>query len=180
MTPRQRATRAGLDQRLRGGDPRSLGQANEIVGEVLSAPDRLAELVECVLGDDPVVRMRASDALEKVARQRPAWVEPFLDRLLGPVSTIEQASVQWHLAQILGEVPLDVPRRRLAVRLLRTFLEHSTDWIVLTSTMESLTTLATGDARLRRWLIPVLQHHLDDRRPAVVKRAARQLARLGS
>lgn len=124
--------------------------------------------------------MRASDALEKVARQRPVWLEPFLDRLLGPVSTIQQASVQWHLAQILGEVPLDAPRRRLAIRLLTSSLEHSTDWSVLSSTMEALTTLATADARLRQWLIPALQHHLDDRRLAVVKRAARQLTRLGS
>ena len=63
--------------------------------------------MQCVFSADEIVRMRASDALEKVCRSRPALLQPFVPRLLGEMSRIEQASVQWHLAQILTEVRLD-------------------------------------------------------------------------
>jgi hypothetical protein len=51
--------------------------------------------------------MRASDVLEKVYRAHPGLLRPFVPRLLGQMSRIEQASVQWNLAQILTEVELD-------------------------------------------------------------------------
>ena len=91
---------------------------------------------------------------------------------------MDQASVRWHLAQILGEVPLDADQRVRAIRVLQANLEQSDDWLVLNLTMQSLTTLAAGDPGLQRWLVPVLFSRLTDRRPAVAKRAAGQLARL--
>jgi HEAT repeat protein len=170
-----------FDQRLRGGSPRSLGATAEVVTEVLADPDRLAELFECVLDDDEVVRMRAGDALEKVTRQRPDWLVPYLDRLLTEIAAIQQPSVRWHLAQILGEVPLDAGQRRRAVRLLEDTLAEATDWIVLTCTMTALTTVALDGADpdgVRDRLAAALRRRVRDPRPAVAKRAARELTRL--
>jgi HEAT repeat protein len=168
-----------LDHLLRGGDPRSLGGAGEAVELVLNDPDRLPELLDCLAEDDAVVRMRAGDALEKVARRQPDLIPPYLDRLLAEPAGLDQPSVQWHLAQIVGEVPLTDDQHRRAVQLLRRYLEHGTDWIVLTSAMTSATTLALDDTTLRGWLVPALRHRVGDPRPAVAKRALRQLARLG-
>jgi len=161
---------------LRGGDARSLGRVPEVVDEVLRSRDRLTGLFDCLVENDDVVRMRAGDALEKVARQRPDWMLPFVERLLDEVAAIAQPSVQWHLAQILAEVPLDAGQRRRAIQVLRHNLESSTDWIVLTTTMQALTTLAAADERAQRWLVPALKRRLDDPRPAVAKRAAKLLA----
>jgi hypothetical protein len=166
-------------KQLAGGDPRSLGRTGEVVAEVLSSRDRLPELFDCLFADDVIVRMRAGDAVEKVARQQPEWLVPYLERLLDEVSILPQASVQWHVAQILGEVPLTDDQRRRAIGILTSNLESSTDWIVLTTTMEALTNLAAADEDLTQWLIPALRRRLADRRPAVAKRAAKQLARLG-
>ncbi len=100
---------------LRGGDPRSLGRTGEAVAAVLADDRRFGELFAC-LGDG---------------------VAPWVDRLLGDVAAIDQASVQWHLAQILAEIPLDPGQRDRAVAILKANLEQAHDWIVLTATMSA-------------------------------------------
>jgi len=61
---------------LTGGNPRSLERTEEVVTLVLSNSFRLNELYACLLEDDQIIRMRASDALEKVCRQHPEWLQP--------------------------------------------------------------------------------------------------------
>ena len=79
---------------LTGGDPRTLRNAAIVIDTASRQPDRLAELVQCVFSPDEIVRMRASDALEKVCRAHPGLLRQFVPRLLGEMSRIEQASVQ--------------------------------------------------------------------------------------
>lgn len=178
--PNTRRAPRRLGDQLGGGDPRSLGEVPDVVAAVVNSRDQLPELFECLFHDDAVVRMRSADALEKVARVRPVWLQPFVERLLGEVAAIDQPSVQWHLAQLLAEVPLDAGQRRRAVDLLKVNLENATDWLVLNLTMDSLTSLAGEDAALRSWLVPVLLRRCADPRPSVAKRANRCLARLRS
>ncbi|MFN8130577.1 MAG: hypothetical protein U0R70_03400 [Solirubrobacteraceae bacterium] len=165
---------------LRGGDPRSLGRTGEVVAAVLADDRRFGELFACLGDGDAVVRMRAGDALEKVARERPDLFVPCVDRLLGDVAAIDQDSVQWHLAQILAEIPLDPGQRDRAVAILKANLEQAHDWIVLTTTMSALAQFAADDAALRSWLVPVLRSHLASDRKAVAKRAQKVLGQLGA
>ena len=58
---------------LTGGDRRSIGRANEVVTAVLANPALLSELVPGLAHDDPLIRMRAADALAKVGEQRPEF-----------------------------------------------------------------------------------------------------------
>jgi len=165
---------------LAGGDPRSLGRTAEVVDVVLAHPDRLDELFGCLDGPDPVVRMRAADGLEKACRVRPERFTRFVPRLLGEVAAIVQPSVRWHVAQMLGEVPLRPAEAEAARGILRDQLADSTDWIVLTSAMSSLATLAGGDPALRADAVRRVGSFAADPRPAVAKRAARVLAALGA
>jgi hypothetical protein len=68
-------TQEPIKAMLSGGNPRSLGRTEEVVTLVLGNGMRLHELYDCLLQDDEIVRMRASDALEKVCRQRPEWFQ---------------------------------------------------------------------------------------------------------
>lgn len=165
---------------LSGGDPRTLGRVDEAITLVIDDDTRLEELFGCLFHEDPIVRMRAADGLEKVAAQQPELLEPYVDRLLTEVPEIDQPSVQWHLAQILEEVMLSDEQRRHAVAVLKRVLGSSEDWIVLTATMQTLAGFAVGDEALRAWLIPVLASRLTDSRKAVAKRAGRMLERLGA
>jgi len=54
---------------LSGGDRRSIGRSEEAAGEVLANPLLFKELVRGMASEDPIVRMRAADAAEKVTAQ---------------------------------------------------------------------------------------------------------------
>jgi hypothetical protein len=78
-----------VDQ-LPGGDRRSLGRANMVVKEILRDPKLFSLVFEGMLHDDPVVRMRAADAIEKVTVCRPELLQAHKRKLLGKVAAQEQ------------------------------------------------------------------------------------------
>ena len=165
---------------LTGGNPRGLRNAGLVVDTASRQPERLEELVRCVFSADEIVRMRASDALEKVCRARPDLLQPFVPRLLGEMSRIEQASVQWHLAQMLTEVELDEREQAEAIAILEHNLDNSSDWIVTNLTLQALAGLARTSPALRARLVPRLRHYLDSPYKSVASRARKLLAELGS
>ena len=78
--------------RLRGGDRRSIGKVNEVVTAVQKKPGLIKDLVDGLFDDDPVVRMRAADALEKISGDNRHVLQPFKTRLIrlaqeGTIST---------------------------------------------------------------------------------------------
>ena len=58
-------------QKLTGGDLRSIGKAEEVVEDILRNPSLFTEVFDGMLHDDPRVRMRSADALEKVSSKNP-------------------------------------------------------------------------------------------------------------
>jgi len=165
---------------LTGGNPRSLERTEEVVTLVLGNSTRLNELHACLLEDDQIIRMRASDALEKVCRQQPEWLQPYIPQLLTEIALIDQPSVQWHLAQILGEVEL-TPQQRVAARdILKRNLAEKKDWIVVNYSMETLAKLSKNDDQLRTELLTILKGLLSDPHKSIVSRARKLLAALES
>jgi hypothetical protein len=165
---------------LTGGHPRSLRNATIVIDAASRQPARLAELVQCVFSPDEIVRMRASDALEKVCRVHPGLLRPFVPRLLGQMSRIEQASVQWHLAQMLTEVELDEAERAAAITILEHNLDTSGDWIVTNLTLQALATFARTSPAVRTRLIERLHHYQDSPYKSVASRARKLLAEFGN
>jgi hypothetical protein len=161
---------------LTGGNPRSLRNAGIVVDAASRQPERLGELVESVFSADEIVRMRASDALEKVCRSQPRLVQRFVPRLLGEMPRIEQASVQWHLAQILTEVPLDEGQQAQAISILEHNLDTSGDWIVINCTLQALAAFARTSPAVRARLVGRLHHHQHSRHKSVAARARKLLA----
>ncbi|MCW4033467.1 MAG: hypothetical protein NWF08_08790 [Candidatus Bathyarchaeota archaeon] len=53
-------------KKLKGGDLRSIGKADEVVEDIIKNPRLFGEIFKGMLDDDPIVRMRSADALEKV------------------------------------------------------------------------------------------------------------------
>lgn len=163
---------------MTGGDPRSLTGVEEVLAQLRANSDRLGELIDACSDADPVVRMRAADALEKYARLQPDRVAAELSRLFAELGESGQPSVQWHLAQILGEVPLTRAELSRAAAWLLATLDTARDWIVLSHALTSITTLASADQTLRPAAIERAQRHAADPRKAVAKRAGKALAAL--
>lgn len=156
---------------LSGGDPRSLGNTNKVVELVLSNQSKLDELMNTILSnDDAIVRMRASDAIEKICKQKPLWFAKYKSELLGEWPKIQQPSVQWHLAQILSEIELTHAETILAIGLVKKNLELTDDWIVENLSLETLAIFVRRNQFDRREFITIINRYENCDHKSVVSR----------
>jgi hypothetical protein len=139
--------RQTIQSLLDGGDRRSIGRANEVVALVLREPRRFPELIGFLWSDDPVVRMRAADAAEKISVQKPGLLAPFKAELLGLLHEAEQQELRWHLAVMIPRLALTKKERQRAAEGLRRYLEDRSS-IVKTFALQGLTELAEADRSL--------------------------------
>lgn len=165
---------------LAGGHHNSLGRTIEVVDLIFADSGRLEELYGCYFDDDEVVRLRTSNAFKRVWREKPLWVVPYIDRFIEQVAQIEQASANWTVAQLCLELDshLTNEQRAQATPILLNYLENSTDWIVLNSSMQTLTHWAKDDNNLKKSLLLHLTRLAGDTRKSVAKTAARSLESL--
>ena len=87
---------------LSGGDLRSDGVLNEVVGFVLANKEMLADLYAGLSAPGEVIRGRTADALEKIARSQPDWAEDRIPDLIEIARADEMPMVRFHLAMALG------------------------------------------------------------------------------
>lgn len=158
---------------LKGGHPNSLGRTVEVVELILADQTRLLEFYECYFDADEVVRLRVSNGMKRICHAQPTWLIPYIDRFLQDISQIQQASTQWTLAQLFLELAtyLTPTQKTAATQHMQHNLTTWTDWIVLAQTMQTLAAWAQKDDELKAWLLPQLQHHAQDSRKAVAKKA---------
>jgi hypothetical protein len=135
-------------RRLEGGDRRSIGRSNEVVAEVLAAPSLFGVLFSGMLADDAVLRARAADAVEKVTRVHPEYLQSRKAALIGPLARLEQKEVRWHVAQMLPRVGWSVPQRRRVLEILAAYLDDPSS-LVKTFAMQALAELALLHPSLR-------------------------------
>ena len=164
-----------------GGKSNSLGRAAEVVQTVLADQSRLEELYDCMSENDAWVRMRAADALEKICRVNPDWLEPYIDRLLNDYSENSQPSIQWHMAQIFEQVNLTPEQEQKIITWMTTRLEDpSVDWIVAANTMDTLVAFNKKGLVPLPETIRLIDRQLTHHSNSVVKRATKILAALDS
>ena len=75
---------------LSGGDRRSTGRSDEIVAVVLADPALFGQIIAGLSNPDPLIRMRAADAAEKVTVRRPELLQPYKEHLLHQAAIIGQ------------------------------------------------------------------------------------------
>ena len=160
-----------------GGNANSLGRSEEVLKEVLEDKSRLDELYECICHDDAWVRMRAIDTLEKVCRDYPNWMSPYIDIMLSELTKSTQVSIQWHLAQIFGQVVLDDNQKEQAIEWLETILSSKdVDWIVSSNSMETVAQFSRDGSYPTPKLAYLLKVQQGHKSNAVKKRANKLLA----
>jgi HEAT repeat protein len=164
---------------LGGGDRRSIGRANEVAALVHEHTELLGSLIEGLDNADPLIRMRAADALEKATIKHAEWLSPYKMRLLRIASAASQQEVRWHMAQIVPRLSLTPTERRKAVRLLMRYQDDSSS-IVRTFALQALVELSPGDEQLRRKVVGLLRSALRTGTPAMRSRARKLLEHIGA
>ena len=172
MTPRP------LAELLRGGDRRSIGDVAGALAAVRAAPARVSELVAALRSADPVVPLRAADTLEKLAREHPAWLQPYRARLLRDAARTTDPGVRWNVVSLLPTLTWSPRARAGLAERLAGWCRDDPSVIVRASALEALVRLTAGDARLRPTADALLRDALSAASPALRARA-RRLARGG-
>jgi hypothetical protein len=162
---------------LEGGDRRSIGRSNEVAALVLRERRRFPELIGFLWSDDPVVRMRAADAAEKISAQKPNLLSPFKAELLGLLLEAEQRELRWHLALMIPRLTLTKKERHRAAEGLRRYLEDRSS-IVKTFALQGLTELAAVDRSLLPEVREILEAAERAGTPAMRARARKLLKTL--
>lgn len=191
---------------LEGGDRRSVGRADEVAALVSRNPKLFPRLFAGLWSDDPLVRMRATDAAEKVTRTAPQLLQPYKAELLGLLAEsalgepefVEsdqqpvqkrvrrsskqvvqqpiQQEVRWHLAVMVPRLKLIPAEAQRVASQLSVYLEDRSS-IVKTFALQGLWDLAQQHASVRPLVVELLQLAVRTGTPAMRARARKLLAR---
>ncbi len=142
---------------LTGGDRRSIGEANRAAAIVKEHPELIVVLFEGLTSEDPVLRMRCADAIEKASAGRPELLVPYKTKLLREFSKIEQAEVKWHVAQMLVRLPLSDAETQEAVDMLLNYTNDRSS-ILKTHAMQALADFALRE----RKRVPEIKKHVEE------------------
>ena len=169
-----------IENQLREGRPNSLGNTVAVVDQVLEDPSRFEELFQCYFSEDEWVRLRVSNAMKRICKQRKDLLVPYLDLFINEISQIDQASAQWTIAQLFKSLGDEMTAEQLSRSKAHLCynVAHHTDWIVLNMTMETLAEWAMSDIELKDFLIPHLRRLSGDPRKSVASKASKKLVQL--
>ncbi len=79
---------------LEGGDRRTVGRSDQVVAIVSGHPALFAGLIAGLWRADPLVRMRAADATEKVTRKHRKLLQPYKKELLALMTETEEQELR--------------------------------------------------------------------------------------
>lgn len=127
--------------RLRGGDLRSLGAADEVAAAAIDDGALIPLLVNGMIAEEPVVRMRCADALEKATRDHPKRLRPHASHLLALLDPSQPKEVLWHVLQMTPRVRWRAAQKDVVLLAVEGCLGSSSA-IVKTCAMQALAELA--------------------------------------
>ena len=159
--------------RLRGGDRLSIGQAESIAAAVLATPARFGELWACLSNQDPVVRMRAADALEKLGRVAPRLFDPHKAALLSGELDDGTPELRWHLVAIASRLTLtEAEAEAFAIRC-NQIIRHDRSRIVRVMALQALFDVAARHPAVAPLFAGALAYAAASALPSLRARAAK-------
>jgi hypothetical protein len=133
--------------KLGGGARHSIGNSNRVVAEVKGEAVLFEKLIEGLFDLDPLIRMRAVEAVEKISATRPALLRPYRRLLIDCAASSEQKEVRWHMAQICPRLILNAVERHVLMSIMFEYLNDPSR-IVKTFAMQAMMDLAMQDKSL--------------------------------
>jgi hypothetical protein len=140
-------------------------------------PRLFPKLIAGLWSENPLVRMRAADATEKVARKNRELLRPYKKELLRLIAEGKEQELRWHLAVMVPRLPLNAKEQQLAISMLNGYLEDRSS-IVKTFALQGLADLAQADPSIRPKVLEVLRESTRTGTPAMKARSRKLLIHL--
>ena len=160
-----------IARRLQGGDRRSIGEADAVAASIGHDPTRFDALWRCLRHCDPLVRMRAADALEKISRSNAALCQPHRLALLDRSLDDGTAEMRWHLIAMTSRLQLHAAEAREFMTYLEDRLNHDPSRIVKVTALQVAFDLACAHHALTAEFARMLDFARSSTWPSVVARA---------
>lgn len=142
-------------------------------------PERTLALIKFLWDRDPLVAMRAADALEKLTREKPHLLKPYKSQLLGLMAECTRQEIRWHLAVMVPRLRLNAAETRRVASALQTYLQDRSS-IVKTFAMQGLADLSAQNASLRPEVTETIRALTRSGTPAMRARGRHLLKQLES
>jgi HEAT repeat protein len=147
--------------------------------DVLDNPALFSEVFKGILSDDPLIRMRSADAVEKITAKRPQYLQDYKRTLIYKVAKIDQQEVRWHVAQMLSRLALTKTESEVVVEILMNYLLDKSG-IVRTFSMQALADIAAKQKSLRPQIVRLLKTLTKRGTPAMQNRERKLLEKIAS
>jgi hypothetical protein len=145
-----------------------------VAAQVLQNPRLFSSLFQGLQSGDPLVRVRAADAIEKVTLRRPGLLRSRKKKLLGIAATAEEKELRWHMALLLPRLPVTASERQAAVDILFDYLRDASS-IVRTFAMQGLADFSRHDGALKARVLPLIEELTQSGTPAMRARGRKLL-----
>jgi hypothetical protein len=155
---------------LKGNDLRSIGKSNEVVELVTKDPALFDEVFNGIFHEDKVVCARCADAVEKVAKQFPEYIQSKKSIILKHLNKFEQKEVVWHIALMLGFLKLTESEVGKVMNKLFHWLNTSDSIIVRVSSMQTMAVITTKNKKLLKTVRDEIQKQMINGAPAIKAR----------
>lgn len=133
---------------LRGGDLRSIGRVAEVVEQAGGSQSDFDALFDAMFSDEPVVQLRASDAVEKISRRYPHLLQPHKAALLADPPAGLRQEVYWHIPLLLPRLALNAGElERAWAQILQLLHSGNPSRIVTVHCLQGLAELAIQSGR---------------------------------
>lgn len=107
------------EQLLNSGDLRGIDGV-EMVVKMIDSQQEFDLLFSCLRGKNRLIVMRTADAIEKITRERPQYLEKHKVDILQYCSIVQNKELKWHLAQLVTRIMMD----NAEFRYVSNILEH--------------------------------------------------------
>ena len=167
----------GVLDKMRGGDLRSIGKSNDVVIEIKKKPSLIDDVFGGLNSDDPVLKARCADVIEKATRGNPELLTGHKKQIISMLKTESRQEVCWHLAQLIPRLQYTSSEEFEIFEVLKRFLSHKSK-IVRVCAMESMVDLTERNHALLNEVTRIIRLQVNTGSPAVQARGRNLLKRI--
>ena len=163
---------------LLGGDLRSIGRANQIVATIGQDAGLFDEVFQGIFHDDPLIRMRSADVVEKVSCKYSFLLEKHKPVILASLDLFVQQEVKWHIALMLSYLELSDEESELVFSKLSEWIKNETSRIVIVNSIQALAAISMKHPELKQKTLKMIESQMMRGIPSIISRGKKLMKQL--
>lgn len=161
---------------LSSADRASVDRCTEVAAEVLANPPLFKGIVRALCSVDPLIRVRAAEAAEKITQHNPGLLQPHRKTLLR-IAGIDEKEFRAHVAPLFSRISWTHAERNAVVHILQEYLKDKSSAVRI-SALQAMADQAAQDRKIRNGIVKQIRILAETGTPAMRNRGKKLLERL--